>query len=128
MTKEIYTALTQSCFKDRFLFLLISILCLLVIAPIFKGFVGIRILMDIFFTSILISAVYAVSRKKYILLTAALLALPMLVSIWISHFVDMPFLVFVGDCFGIAFIAFLVVVILSFLFSEHEVTINRNFN
>jgi hypothetical protein len=80
--------------------------------------------MDIFFTSILISAVYAVSRKKYILLTAALLALPMLVSIWISHFVDVPFLVFVGDCFGIAFIAFLVVVILSFIFSEHEVTIN----
>ena len=124
MAKNIYTSLTQACFKDRFLFLLISILCLLVIAPIFKGFVGIRILMDIFFTSILISAVYAVSRKKYILLTAALLALPMLVSIWISHFVDMPFLVFVGDCFGIAFIAFLVVVILSFIFSEHEVTIN----
>lgn len=124
MARNIYTSLTQACFKDRFLFLLISILCLLVIAPIFKGFVGIRILMDIFFTSILISAVYAVSRKKYILLTAALLALPMLVSIWISHFVDMPFLVFVGDCFGIVFIAFLVVVILSFIFSEHEVTIN----
>ena len=36
----------------------------------------------------------------------------------------MHFLVFVGECFGIAFIAFLVVVILSFIFSEHEVTIN----
>jgi hypothetical protein len=33
-------------------------------------------------------------------------------------------MVFVGECFGIAFIAFLVVVILSFIFSEHEVTIN----
>jgi hypothetical protein len=124
MIKKIYTEATQYCFKDRFLFLLISILCLLVIAPIFKEFIGIRILMNIFITAILISGTYAASRKIYIAITAASLALPMLVSIWISHFVDMPFLVFVGDCFGIVFIAFLVVVILSFVFSEHEVTIN----
>ncbi len=111
-------------FKDRFLFLLISILCLLVLAPIFKGFVGIRILMDIFFTSILISAVYAVSKKKYILLIAALLALPMLVSIWSDNFVKVPSLVLVGDCFGILFMAFMVIVILSFIFREQEVTSN----
>jgi hypothetical protein len=80
--------------------------------------------MNAFITAILISGTYAASRKIYITITAASLALPMLVSIWISHFVDMPFLVFAGDCFGIAFIAFLVVVILSFIFSEHEVTIN----
>ncbi len=111
-------------FKDRFLILLISILCLLVLAPIFKGFVGIRILMDIFFTSILISAVYAVSKKKYILLIAALLALPMLVSIWSDNFVKVPSLVLVGDCFGILFMAFMVIVILSFIFREQEVTSN----
>ncbi len=111
-------------FKDRFLFLLISILCLLVLAPIFKGFVGIRILMDIFFTSILISAVYAVSKKKYILLVAALLALPMLVSIWSDKFVKVPSLILVGDCFGIFFMAFMVIVILSFIFREQEVTGN----
>ncbi len=111
-------------FKDRFLFLLISILCLLVIAPIFKGFVGIRILMDIFTTAILISGVYVVSKKRYVPLTAALLALPMLVSIWTNRFVEIPSLVLVGDCFGIAFIVFLVVVILSFIFREQEVTSN----
>jgi hypothetical protein len=80
--------------------------------------------MNTFITAILISGTYAASKKIYITITAASLALPMLVSIWISHFVDMPSLVFMGDCFGIAFIAFLVVVILSFIFSEHEVTIN----
>ena len=111
-------------FKDRFLFLLISILCLLVLAPIFKGFVGIRILMDIFFTSILISAVYAVSKKKYILLIAALLALPMFTSIWLNHFVKIPSLILGGDCFGILFMAFMVIVILSFIFREQEVTSN----
>lgn len=80
--------------------------------------------MDIFFTSILISAVYAVSKKKYILLVAALLALPMLVSIWSDNFVKVPSLILVGDCFGILFMAFMVIVILSFIFREQEVTGN----
>ena len=111
-------------FKDRFLFLLISILCLLVLAPIFQGFGGIRILMNAFITAILISGVYAVSKKKHIPIIAALLALPMVTSIWASHFVKIPSLVLVGDCFGIAFIAFLVAVILSFIFGEQEVTSN----
>ncbi len=124
MVKTLCSALTQACFKDRFLLLLISILCLLIFTPVFQGFIGIRILMNTFITAIFISGTYAVSKKIYITITAVSLALPMLVSIWISHFVDMSFLVFVGDCFGIAFIAFLVIIILSFIFGEHEVTIN----
>ncbi len=124
MVKTLCPVLTQAFFKDRFLFLLLSILCMLIFTPIFQGFVGIRILMNAFITAILISGTYAASKKIYITVTAASLALPMLVSIWISHFVDMPFLVFVGDCFGIAFIAFLVIIILSFIFGEHEVTSN----
>jgi hypothetical protein len=124
MVKNIYNSLIQTCFKDRFLLLLVSILCLLVIAPIFKDFIGIRVLMDIFFTTTLIFGTYAASKKTYITIIAASLALPMLVSIWLSRFVDMPFLIFVGDCFVIAFLAFLVVVILSFIFSERKVTIN----
>ena len=70
----------QSYFRDRFLFLLISILCLLVIAPVFKGFIGIRLLMGVFTTAILISGVYAVSKKMSVTITASLLALPMFIS------------------------------------------------
>ena len=80
--------------------------------------------MDIFFTTTLIFGTYAASKKTYIAITAVSLALPMLVLIWTSHFTDIPFLVFLGNCFAIAFLAFLVIVILSFIFSEHEVTIN----
>ncbi len=124
MTKESNFSLAHTIFKDRFLFLLISILCLLVLAPIFNGFVGIRILMNIFTTVILVSGVYAVSKKKYVTITAALLALPMIASIWINHFVDRPYLVFIGDCFGILFLAFTVIIILSFIFKEKEVSVN----
>ncbi len=124
MVKKSGSPLTHAFIKDRFLFLLISILCLLIFTPVLQGFFGICILMNTFITAILIFGTYAASRKAYITITAASLALPMVVSIWIIHFVNMPFLVFVGECFGIAFMAFLVVVILSFIFSEHVVTIN----
>ena len=80
--------------------------------------------MNTFITAILIFGTYAASRKIYITITASSLAIPMLTLTWINQFVDMPFLVFVGDCFTIAFLSFLVIVILSFIFGEHEVTIN----
>jgi hypothetical protein len=80
--------------------------------------------MDIFITTILISGVYAVSKKKHILLIAALLALPMLMSIWTDNFVKVPSLILAGDCFGILFTGFIVIIILSFIFREQEVTIN----
>ena len=124
MVNKVFKSLTQACFKDRFLFLLISILCLLIFTPIFQGIFGVRILMNAFITAILIFGTYAASKKIYVTITASSLAMPMLTLTWINHFVDMPFLVFVGDCFTIVFLSFLVVVILSFIFREREVTLN----
>ena len=124
MVKKFFNTFTQAFFKGRFLFLLISILCLLILDPIFKDFAGIRTLMDIFISTILISAVYAVSKKKHILLTTALLGLPFFASIWTDNFVKVPSLIFVGEIFGILFMAFIVIVILSFIFREQEVTSN----
>ncbi len=62
MVNKVLKPLTKNCFKDRFLFLLVSILCLLVITPIFKDFIGIRVLMDIFFTTTLIFGTDAAKR------------------------------------------------------------------
>ncbi|MHC4268971.1 MAG: ion channel [Planctomycetota bacterium] len=124
MAEKPHSRLTQAIFKDRFLFLLISILCMLVLAPVFKGFIGIRILMNIFTTFVLISGVYAVSKKMHVTITAGLLALPLITSRWTSSFVDMPYLVLVGDCFGILFFAFMVIIIISFIFRERDVTLN----
>jgi voltage-gated potassium channel len=124
MVEKPNSKLTRAIFKDRFLFLLIAILCLLVLAPIFEGFIGIRILINIFTTFVLISAVYAISKRKYFIITAALLALPLITSIWTSHFIELPYLVLVGDCFGILFLAFTVIITLSFIFRERVITVN----
>jgi voltage-gated potassium channel len=124
MVKKFCNVIIHTLFKGKFLFLLISILCLLIVVPIFRDFEGMRILMDIFITTILLSAAYAVSKKKHIVLTATLLGLPMFTSIWTDNFVKVPSLIFVGEIFGILFMAFMVIVILSFIFREQEVTRN----
>jgi hypothetical protein len=124
MVKNFCDVIIQTCFKDRFLFLLISLLLLLILHPILNSFVGISILMDVFTTTILISGVYAVSKKKHVLFTAVILAIPFFVSIWIDNFVEVPSLIMVGECFGILFFAFIVTVILTLIFREQEVTGN----
>lgn len=124
MIKKFCNSLIQACFQGRFLFLLISILCLLVFVPVFRGFAEIRILTNIFLTTTLISGVYAVSKKKYVLLIAVFLAIPFFASMWTNIFVKVPSLVLVGECFGILFIGFIIITILSFLFGEQEITSN----
>ncbi len=80
--------------------------------------------MDVFITTILISGVYSVSKKKYVLLTAVFLSIPFFASIWTDYFVKVPSLILVGESFGILFMAFMVIVILSLIFRGQEVTGN----
>lgn len=124
MNRKIWSSFIDACFKGRFLFLLISLLGYLVLAPLFKGFVGIKLLLGIFTTAIFITAIYAVSQKKHFFVIGSLLALPMIAATWTAYFVKIPSLILVGDCFGILFFAFTVVNILSFVFKQHEVTLD----
>jgi hypothetical protein len=55
---------SQVCFKERFLSLLIFIIIMLVVGPLFEEFVQLSILMDILWSAIFVSAIYAVSQKK----------------------------------------------------------------
>ena len=124
MDKNYRSPLIEACFKNRFLFLLISILSFLILSPLLRGFVGISILLDIFLTAVFISAIYAVSQKKYFSLIGILLALPMLAVTWSAYFVKIPVIPLVGSCFGILFFAFLVITILLFVFEQREITLD----
>ena len=124
MVKRFCNVIIHTFFKGKFLFLLISILCLLVFVPIFRDFGDIRILTNILFTTTLITGVYAVSKKKYVLFAAVFLATPFFASMWTGIFLEVPSLVLVGECFGILFTGFIVITILSFIFREKEVTSN----
>ena len=113
---------SQVCFKERFLGLLIFIVAMIIIGPLFEEFVQVRIIMDILWSAIFVSAIYAVSQKKHHILIAVLLALPMLGSIWTKYFVQHKALMVVGSLCGAAFFLFAIIQMLIFIYSHKEVT------
>jgi hypothetical protein len=113
---------SQVCFKARFLNLLIFIMAILILGPLFDEFVQLRLLMDILWSAVFISAIYAVSQKKRHIIIAILLALPMLGAIWSRHFIEFRALQAVGYLCGVAFILFAIVQMLIFIYHHKEVT------
>lgn len=108
--------------KGRFFLLLISILLYFVVRPFLEGYIGIGLLLDIFFSFMLFSGIYAVSEKRYHLIIGLLLGLPPFVMLWSEHFVESPFLNVVGDGLMIPFFAYTTIITLSHLFRKEEVT------
>ena len=124
MVKKYKVPLIEALLRDRFLFLLISLLSLILIAPLLGEYVNLNTLSDIIITAIFLSAIYAISKKERYFFISLLLLLPVLVAIWLSHFVNTPFLRLVGNCCGILFFAFTIIIILSAIFRENEVTLD----
>jgi hypothetical protein len=113
---------SQVCFKERFSSLLIFIMAILILGPLLDEFVRIRIFIDILWTAVFASAIYAVSRKKHHIIIAVLLALPMLGALWSRHFVGHHPLQVVGYLCGVAFFLFAIIRMLIFIYSHKEVT------
>ena len=124
MVKKYKVPLIETLLRDRFLFLLISLLSLILITPLLGEYVNLNTLSDIIITAIFLSAIYAISQKERYLLISCLFLLPVLVAIWLSYFVNTPFLRLVGNCCGILFFAFTIIIILSAIFRENEVTLD----
>ena len=124
MTENASSSLVKWCARERFLFVLVSLLGFLILSPLFKGFIGLKTFLDIFLTVIFISAIYAVSQKRHNLIIGTLLITPMFLATWISHFVESPALSLIATVSGILFFAFMVVSILSFVLKQTRVTPN----
>lgn len=121
MREEIHIPFTQIRI-GRFLFLLISILLVILLRPFLEDFVGIQFLMDLFYSLILLSGIYAVSGKKNIFLISLIFAFPAFSFHWVLYFVTFPSFLLIGKLFGIFFYIFLCIVILDYLFTEKEIT------
>ena len=122
--KKIKTPLIDHILKGRFLFLLVFLLVYFVLIPFFENFVGFRILLDIFFSAVLITALYAVSQKKSYALIGATLAVPVFSLVWINHWVQFSSLTVTKSLFSILFLIYLIVIILNFIFNSRKVTRN----
>ncbi len=122
MIKDSVIQIIRSCFRGRFLFLLISILLLLILSPLLEDFVGLEFLLDIFVTAIFISGIYAVSQKKTYILITAVFATPMLASLWSAYFIKIPYFQLTGQICGVLCMAFMVIIILSHIIRVKNVT------
>ena len=107
---------------DRFLFLLISLFSLLIISPIIKNFIKLNLLVDIFSTTILLSGIYAASRKKITFRVAIILAIPMLSTTWTGAVVESRTLYLMNDFFSAIFVGFTGFVIFAYLVQIQEIS------
>ena len=108
--------------EGRFIYLLVMIMSLLVIGPLVEEFVHLRILMDFFWSAIFIAAVYAISHKKRHVVIGALLALPMLGSIWSWYILQNTALYVLGNICGAAFFGLAIFHMLIFIYNQERVS------
>ncbi len=108
--------------EERFLVLLASLLLYLGLAPFLKTFIGVNLLMNILLTVVFLSAVAAVSRTRRQGVLVSLLALPMLISTWLSYGLEWKSLLAISHGFSILFLVVVMVVILRFVLEARWVT------
>ena len=116
--------LVKKCIQERFFFVLVSLMSFLILSPLLKNFIGLSNLLNIFLSFVLISSIYAVSQKMHQRVIALLLAIPLLLSTWINYYLESPALSIAGTFSGILFFGFIVVIILSFVLKQAQVTLN----
>jgi hypothetical protein len=106
----------------RFLFLFISIILMMVLRPIMEDLIRLSILTDILFAAILISGLWAVSRRRKVFVMALLVAIPALVLEWVTYFMGLPALKPLGLFFLAIFFGIMSVTLLSHILKAEEVT------
>jgi len=118
---------TQSSREDesphlrRFLFLLLALLLALILGPALHPFPGMRILLTVFWSLVLLSSIYAVSQNKRTIVIAVLLALPFFTEELSAHFIQSLILLAIGKLFGALFFAFVAYNILRFIYGQREI-------
>ena len=109
--------------KNRFLVLLVGILCLIFFSPILSSTTNIQSIFNIFFSVLLLSCVYAVSNNWRYALFCTAFGVPFLIFIWVSNLVSIPKpLGILGKCSGIIFIACIIYAILNHILRQKQVS------
>ena len=106
----------------RFSVLLLLTVLLILVIPFLRGFIRIKLIVDIMTTAILVAAIWATGERKYQTAIAFCLALPFLVLTWSNHIVKNSFLAFSGHLIGILFFGYVVYSILKYVLGAKTVT------
>jgi voltage-gated potassium channel len=106
----------------RFRFLLLAMVSMFVLRPFLADYEGVGFLTDLFFSLILVSGVCAFSHQKKDLVAALILAFPALFLEVVSFFLQSESIVIMRRILIALFLACVLVIILSHIFRETEVT------
>jgi hypothetical protein len=122
MRDKWFLSFAKACYKDRFLLLIVFLVALIVLGPFIEGFIGLRLFMEVFFSIIFIATIYAVSQKRLHIVIAAILLIPALVAVWTPDIPMHNTLFTIGYLCGLIVLAFAIISILNFIFTEETVT------
>ena len=122
MRDKFFLSFTKACYKDRFLFLIVLIVMLIVLATFIQDFIRISYLIQLFFTIIFITTIYAVSQKRNHIIIAVILSIPTILALWSNEIAINNTLITIGYICGLILFAFVIILILKYVFSEQVVT------
>jgi hypothetical protein len=108
--------------EGRFIYLLVTILIFIGVGPILADMTRFRLLLDIFFSAILLSAIYAVSQKKRDTVIAFALAIPTLLAFWLRDFTSGVAFNVTSEIFGSLFFGYTIIVLLNFILKSPKIT------
>jgi len=106
----------------RFLYLLIALVGFITLVPVLEevGYGG--LIFSIFYSTILLSAAYAVSESLGYFFLALVLAGPALVLGWINNFLGIPWLEFVAHVLTVFFLVLVAMLIVSHVLKTERVS------
>jgi len=114
-------------FKNRFLFLFISLLVPYLIHPLIATEVAGLVFLDLSFSLVLIVGVFAVSERKHIAITAMALVLIAQALTWTSHAVSSHVLILTGIAVNIIYLGYTVTLLLQHVIRSRTPTSNTIF-
>lgn len=122
MRDKFFLSFTKACYKDRFLFLIVLIVMLIVLAPFIQDFIRLSYFIQLFFSIIFITTIYAVSQKRKHIIIAVILSIPTILALWSNEIAINNTLITIGYICGLILFAFVIILILKYVFSEQIVT------
>jgi len=111
----------------RFLYLLISLVGFITLVPLLEGLGQRGLIFNIFYSTILLSAAYAVSESPGYFFLALVLAGPALVLGWINNFLGIPWLEFGAHVLTVFFLMLVAMLIISHVLKTEKVTPEKIF-
>ena len=111
----------------RFLYLLIALVAFVTVVPVLEELGQGRMILSIFYSTILLAAAYAVSESRGYFILALILAGPAFVLRWINNFLEGPWLAVVADVLTVLFLLLVAMLILTHVLRDEKVSREKIF-